>query len=325
MYPKEFFKNTRLQPKHSHCFVLMPFAEEFREVFDAISEAVEDPSISYTCSRADDVFGGGHIIEDILLGIGQSEVVIADLTTRNPNVFYELGVTHMIKDIRKVIIITQTMNDVPFDLRQFRCLVYSQDERGLRQLRRSLIKAIQEISDGAYRFNVKSGGTYKFDTKLFGIGEDRSVYDFEIPEIWTFRDGAKMRLKVNKYSIGNEPATVHDDGHGIKIDEHLPMPYLPWELVLERADEKTAQFCLISNEESKKKDKGKELEELERMAKHVTNYFVGKTITMVSFETLREKINSKYSDELLLEMIDKFPDRFRRAPLKGDRAGLKKL
>jgi hypothetical protein len=61
------------------------------------------------------------------------------------------------------------------------------------------------------------------------------------------------------------------------------------------------------------------------MAKHVTSYFVGRTITMVSFETLRRRINSKYSDELLLEMIDNFPDRFRRARLKGDRAGLKKL
>jgi hypothetical protein len=41
MYPKTYFKTANLSPQHRHCFVLMPFAEQFTEVFDAIAEALE--------------------------------------------------------------------------------------------------------------------------------------------------------------------------------------------------------------------------------------------------------------------------------------------
>jgi len=70
---------------------------------------------------------------------------------------------------------------------------------------------------------------------------------------------------------------------------------------------------------------GDENTEFERMAKHIINYFDDKPFSMVSFERIRENINEKYSDELLLEMIDKLPDKFRRARLEGGRPGLKKL
>jgi hypothetical protein len=65
--------------------------------------------------------------------------------------------------------------------------------------------------------------------------------------------------------------------------------------------------------------------EFERMAKHITNYLSDKNFTMMRFETIRQNINPNYSDDLLLEMIDKMPDEFRRARLQGGEPGLKKL
>ena len=65
--------------------------------------------------------------------------------------------------------------------------------------------------------------------------------------------------------------------------------------------------------------------DFERIAKHIINYLSDKSFTMVSFERIRENINPKYSDELLLEMIDRKPDMFRRARLQGGRPGLKRL
>jgi hypothetical protein len=59
--------------------------------------------------------------------------------------------------------------------------------------------------------------------------------------------------------------------------------------------------------------------DFERMAKQVTNYFTAKGFTRVGFRSLQKYVNQTYSDQLLFEMIDRFPDRFRRVTLKGDK------
>jgi hypothetical protein len=63
-------------------------------------------------------------------------------------------------------------------------------------------------------------------------------------------------------------------------------------------------------------------QELTRMAKHITNYLKAKEWTMMSFEKIRENINDDYSDKLLLTLIDKWPDKFRRAKIKGGVPGI---
>ncbi len=126
MYPKDFFETHHTETKKGQCFVLMPFAEELTEIFGTIRDAVESNELNLICLRAKDLSGGGYILDDILKGIDESEVVIADLTSNNPNVFYELGIAHTRKDVEKVILLTQDMEAVPFDLRPFRCIVYKQ-------------------------------------------------------------------------------------------------------------------------------------------------------------------------------------------------------
>lgn len=65
--------------------------------------------------------------------------------------------------------------------------------------------------------------------------------------------------------------------------------------------------------------------EFARMTKHILNHLREKNFTMMSFERIREKINPNYSDQLLLALIDRSPDVFRTATLKGDRPGIKRL
>src|SRR6185295_4116869 len=105
MHPKSFFDSANVAVQNGKCFVLMPFSDEFDEVYETIREAVESPELNFTCERADDLRGAGHIMESVLKGIGESEIVIADLTNRNPNVFYELGIAHMVKRIDKVVLL----------------------------------------------------------------------------------------------------------------------------------------------------------------------------------------------------------------------------
>jgi hypothetical protein len=89
VYPKECFDQQAPHAESGRCFVLMPFAAQFDEVYETIVEAIQGPELYFVCSRADELFGGGHLLEDILCLISTAEVVIADVTQRNPNVFYE--------------------------------------------------------------------------------------------------------------------------------------------------------------------------------------------------------------------------------------------
>lgn len=110
------------------CLAIMPMsdstsclAKEWNEVYwQMIEPAVIQSPLEYTCTRS--VVKLGNIIEEVLDSLNKADLVIADLTDRNPNVFYEIGVRHALRD--RTILIAQTLEDVPFDLRQYSILVY---------------------------------------------------------------------------------------------------------------------------------------------------------------------------------------------------------
>jgi hypothetical protein len=124
------------------CFVLMPFSAELSEFYRSIIKpAVTEAGV--VCERADDIFGPGHIMTDIWSKINKASFVIADLTGKNPNVFYELGIAHSIG--KKAILLAQSIEDVPFDVRDRRVLLYSTRFDGIQPLREALLNAITEI------------------------------------------------------------------------------------------------------------------------------------------------------------------------------------
>jgi hypothetical protein len=124
------------------CFILMPFEAKLVAIYnDHLRPIVESKGIS--CIRADEIIGIGTITRDIWEKINRSRLIIADLTGKNPNVFYELGIAHALG--KEVILITQTMDDVPFDLQALRCIVYSFTPRGMKDMENTLAKTIDEI------------------------------------------------------------------------------------------------------------------------------------------------------------------------------------
>ena len=128
IYPKEYLDSTSGDTARSNCFVLMPFARQFDEVYFAIRTACEVPDLLLSCSRADDFYGAGHIMEDILEGIVHSEYIVADVTGKNPNVFYELGLAHAAR--KPVVFVAGDIEDVPFDVRHLRVVVFDVREPG---------------------------------------------------------------------------------------------------------------------------------------------------------------------------------------------------
>ncbi|MCZ8036518.1 MAG: hypothetical protein O9288_17470, partial [Novosphingobium sp.] len=70
--------------------------------------------------------------------IFRSFIVVCDFTRKNPNVFYEAGIAHTLG--KHVIPITQSLDDIPFDLRHHRHLTYLGNGEGITKMRVELVK-----------------------------------------------------------------------------------------------------------------------------------------------------------------------------------------
>lgn len=124
------------------CFVIMPFDQPLSEFYnDIIKPSVAALGISVR--RADDVFSVGSVINDIWLHLTEADFVIADLTGRNPNVFYELGLAHVLG--KPTVLMTQNMADLPFDVRHHRAIQYGMGYKDIEKLREALQSACRGI------------------------------------------------------------------------------------------------------------------------------------------------------------------------------------
>jgi hypothetical protein len=111
---------------NNSCFVMQPFAGPLGGYYDLIFKpAIEQAGMKAV--RADaEIFGTGKIIDQIWRGIRSATVLIAELTSKNPNVFYELGLAHALE--KPVVLVSSNQDDVPFDLRHIRVILYDQSD-----------------------------------------------------------------------------------------------------------------------------------------------------------------------------------------------------
>ncbi len=132
------FKNRNFNLIKQYAFVLMPFTEIWSDiVWEKIKLKVN--SLNFKCKRADDL-SGHNVLEDIWTGINEADIIIADITNKNPNVFYEIGIAHTLG--KRVILITQDEGTLPFDFRIYRVIFYKCDEDGLSLLCEQIKKFI---------------------------------------------------------------------------------------------------------------------------------------------------------------------------------------
>lgn len=125
------------------CFIIMPFGGQFDEYYTEIL-APSIQLVGLQPIRADEIYKAGAIINDIMNAINDAEIIIADVTSKNPNVNYELGFAHALG--KPVIIISQTIEDVPFDYRHLRTIIYNTSKvRWADELSDRIKKTIQSV------------------------------------------------------------------------------------------------------------------------------------------------------------------------------------
>jgi len=120
-----------------YAFVLMPFDSSFRDIYEVgIKQACLDAG-AY-CERVDEQIFTEGILERIYNQVAKADVVIADMTGQNPNVFYEVGYAHALG--KRTILLTQESGDIPFDLMHFPHVVYHGRIADLRSQLRARVK-----------------------------------------------------------------------------------------------------------------------------------------------------------------------------------------
>lgn len=136
------------------CFVMQPFASPLGDYYEKIYKpAIE--KVNLTPVRADaEIFGTGKIIDQVFQGIVAAKVLVAELTSRNPNVFYELGVAHALK--KPVVLVSATEADVPFDLQHIRVIYYDVSDpfwgqKLIDKVAENILSAIQHPEEAVFR------------------------------------------------------------------------------------------------------------------------------------------------------------------------------
>lgn len=147
------------------CFVIMPFGDSrldpslFRKMEDLYTDWIKPtvesievpgtPSQTLSCHRADKHAGPGNIIEHVIENLLTADIVVADLTGMNANVFYELGVRHATRDA--TILVAEGIEHIPFDLRALRTIVYEYTPSRMLAFRRELESAFRSILSNPHK------------------------------------------------------------------------------------------------------------------------------------------------------------------------------
>ncbi len=144
LLPNQFLCRSKTVQDAKLCFAAMPFGTEDQEVVyeDFVRPALEAHCL-LKCERGRDLHDPHGSVEELRTRIELSRVVIADLTGRNHNVFYEIGIAHALG--KPVLLLARSLHDVPPDLRRNRLLIYDYSPRGCKRLETALVAHVKAI------------------------------------------------------------------------------------------------------------------------------------------------------------------------------------
>ena len=183
--------------------VLMPFKKEFLDTYTfGIKGAAED--VGAYAERIDEQIFQEGILDRVFNQINKADVIIADMTGQNSNVFYEVGYAHALNKI--VVLLTQSGDDIPFDLKHRQHIVYGGEIRTLRpELAKRLTWAIEES-----RRRGKQSIEYKLRLSISGIDLREISFGLPVPsvEVFIVRE-MTLQVAIRNEGIATTEAIAH--------------------------------------------------------------------------------------------------------------------
>ena len=146
-HSKIIVRNFIVEAHVPRAFVVMQFGSPYDELYEEVIKPV-CAEFKIEAVRADEVYGPGLIIGDVMRQIDEANLIIAEITPSNPNVYYEVGYAHArVKPM--VLIADRSMEKLPFDLSPFRTLFYENSIDGKRRIEEGLRKHIKASLDAS--------------------------------------------------------------------------------------------------------------------------------------------------------------------------------
>src|SRR5262245_55725105 len=108
----------------ANCFVIMPFRAELGYLYRLLKNHIEQRFPDVQVARGDDRVITGPVLDKAADYIRKADLIVADGSGRNPNVFYELGMAHAL-DKQVILITSDPTEEGPIDVRAFEFVSYA--------------------------------------------------------------------------------------------------------------------------------------------------------------------------------------------------------
>jgi formylglycine-generating enzyme required for sulfatase activity len=218
-----------------HVFVIMPFAAPFNEYYEGvIKPAVLDAG--FHAVRSDELFSPQAFIQMIWEQVLGADLVVAEMTGANANVLYELGLCHAVN--KKVVMVTQRIEDVPSDLRHINLIAYDTSALNWEATLRNAIQKMILFSSDLRLKAVLDPPASIDNIELFDKLSDeakRLRTAVQVQQSASARHQQQidaLRAERNSYkAILSSDAQTSGDGHAVRIREEgdislasLPLP-----------------------------------------------------------------------------------------------------
>lgn len=121
---------------------IMPFHKRYSKIYSLIKSACVQRG--YNCHRSDETYAPDNILKTVIELISRSRFIIAVIDSRNPNVYYELGICHALG--KKVILIANAgnMENIPFDIASNNRLILYNNPNDLEQKLKTYLKELPD-------------------------------------------------------------------------------------------------------------------------------------------------------------------------------------
>jgi hypothetical protein len=162
------------------CFVIGPIGghrSPDREHADRLLKLIIRPTFSshfknFTIERADGIARPGMIDSQVITHLIESELVVADITTRNANAFYELGIRHMLQ--KPIIHMFRRGDHIPADIAPYRAVEFAYaDKDEVRDAKVALRKAVSEVLKPGFQIDNPVTRSAGFTRMREAIGRER--------------------------------------------------------------------------------------------------------------------------------------------------------
>jgi hypothetical protein len=141
------FETVHTYKRRPRAFAVMQFGSPFDAMYSDVIKPVCE-SLGLDVERADDWYRPGVIMDDVIQAITQADLVIAEITPKNPNVYYEVGYAHAAGVLTVLLFEQKEDSRLPFDLSGHRAIFYEDSIGGKGKVERDLHRHVASVLTG---------------------------------------------------------------------------------------------------------------------------------------------------------------------------------